>query len=134
MTEYKKYGPIKKQKICIVEDEPSIREIYQLALEENGYEVVTAGDGEEGFNVISAEKPDLALIDIMMPVKDGISLIKDLKADENLAKIPIIVLSNLTEEETLAKRNELRTNFYLIKSLFTPKAVVRIVKEVLHHK
>jgi two-component system, OmpR family, alkaline phosphatase synthesis response regulator PhoP len=121
----------KKKKICIVEDEPSIREIYQVALEKAGYEVITAGDGEEGFNIIASEKPDLALVDIMMPVKDGISLIKDLNADKKLSEIPIIILSNLTEEETIAKQKNLRTEFYLIKSLFAPKAVVGIVKEVL---
>lgn len=125
---------IKKKKICIVEDEPSIREIYQTVLQENGFEVFTAEDGERGLEVISAQKPDLALIDMLMPVKDGISLIQDMRKDEELSQIPVIILSNLIEEETVAKRNDLKVQFYLVKSLFTPAQVVRVVREVLHDK
>ena len=122
----------KKKKVCIVEDEPSIREIYQTELEANGFEVVTADDGQQGFDVISKEKPDVALIDLLMPVKDGMTLIRELQADENLSEIPIIILSNLTEEETISKAKDIKTEFYLVKSLFEPKKVVQIVKEVLY--
>jgi DNA-binding response OmpR family regulator len=126
--------PTQKIKICIVEDEPSIREIYQTVLEGDGFEVFTAEDGERGLEVISAQKPDLALIDMLMPVKDGISLIQDMRKNEELSQIPVIILSNLTAEETVAKRSDLKVQFYLVKSLFTPAQVVRVVREVLHNK
>jgi len=104
------------------------------ALEDDGYEVFSAFDGKKGFELIKKEMPDLAMIDIMMPEVNGIELMEMLKKDENLSKIPIIVLSNIDDEETLKKVGDLQTQFYLIKSLYDPKKVVGIVKEVLHHK
>jgi CheY-like chemotaxis protein len=123
-----------KRKICIIEDEASIREVYQIALEGNGFDVVTASDGEEGLAVLKAQKPDLALIDILMPKKDGITLMHEMQADPELYKIPVIILTNLGNEEVIEKTRGLQSQFYLIKSQYSPKDVVRVVKETLHNK
>ena len=123
-----------KYKVCIVEDDAMIREIYQQALESDGYSVLTANDGEEGLEVIKKYQPDVAIIDIMMPKKDGISLIKDMQQDKDLAKIPVIVATNRSDEETIKIIGKLQTKFYLEKALFKPKEVVDFVREVLHSK
>lgn len=122
------------KKVCIVEDEPMIQEIYKIKLEEEGFRVITANDGEEGFKLIKKELPDIALVDVSMPKIDGITLIKMLQKDEALLKIPIIVTSNVNDENILKKAGELDVEFYLVKSLFTPKDVVRIVREALENK
>ena len=122
------------QKICIVEDEDQIREIYQIALAEDGFQVFAAADGEAGMEVISRERPDLALIDLMMPKKDGITLMKEMLADPELAKIPVIILTNFGSEEMIEKVKDLQSRFYLVKSQYQPKDVVKIVREVLHTK
>lgn len=124
----------KKQKICIIEDEGTIREIYQTALEDAGYQIVTARDGEEGLMVLMAEKPDLALIDLSMPKKDGITLMKEMQADPELAKIPVIILTNFGTDEMIEKVRDLPSEFFLVKAQYQPKDVVRIVKEVMFHK
>jgi len=122
------------KKVCIVEDEPMIQEIYKIKLEEEGFQVITANDGEEGFELIKKELPDIALVDVSMPKIDGITLIKMLQEDEALLKIPIIITSNVNDENILKKAGELDVKFYLVKSLFTPKDVVRIVREALENK
>jgi DNA-binding response OmpR family regulator len=122
---------LNKKKVCIVEDDPSIREIYSLALEKSGFEVFLANDGEEGYEVIKRELPDVALIDIVMPKKNGIELMEMLQNDKNLLKIPVIVLTNVEDEKMLKKAGELQSKFYLVKSLFTPQKVVEITREVL---
>ncbi len=122
----------KKQKVCIVEDDPSIQEMYKVKLLQEGYEVITANDGEEGYEVISSERPDIALIDIGMPKMNGIELMKALYDDPELSKIPVVVLTNYDDESIVNQTKGLQSRFYLVKALFTPSGVARIVREVLH--
>jgi len=122
---------LKRKKICIVDDDASIREIFMLKLSSEGYDVVTASDGNEGWSVIKSQRPDVALIDIMMPGTDGLGLIEMMEKDEELSKIPVVVLTNLDDEETLQKIQKLHTKFHLVKSLFEPQKVVGIVKELV---
>jgi CheY-like chemotaxis protein len=123
-----------KRKVCIVDDEANILEIYSTAFSKSGYDVVTAADGEEGLKVIRKQKPDIALIDIMMPKMDGMELMQELRKDPDLQQIPIIIMSNVNDSETMRKTGELGISFYLVKSLFDPMKVVDHVKEVLHNK
>lgn len=125
---------IKKQKICIIEDEDNIREIYQTALEGAGYQIVTARDGVEGLEVLTGEKPDLALIDLLMPRKDGVTLMQEMKADPELSKIPVIILTNFGTDEVIEKVKDLQSEFFLVKAQYQPKDVVKIVREVMLHK
>lgn len=123
-----------KKKICIIEDDPMIQEMYQIKLEEEGFSVIIASDGEEGFKLMKKELPDVALVDISMPKIDGITLIRMFQKDAALLKIPIIITSNLNDERILKEAGDLNVKFYLVKSLFTPKDVVRIVREVLENR
>jgi DNA-binding response OmpR family regulator len=89
--EDKKTPPAQKFTVCIVEDEALISEMYKAKLEQEGYRVLIADDGEKGLALIKENKPDIALIDLMMPHKDGFGLMKSLKEDNDLSKIPIII-------------------------------------------
>ena len=126
--------PDMKKTVCLVEDDPMIQETYALKLRESGYQVITAPDGAQGLEIITREKPDIALIDINMPVMDGLELMKRMAKDPELSKIPIIVLSNYDDDNSLRRAGKLQSRFYLIKALFTPSKVVGIVDEVLQNQ
>lgn len=125
---------IKKKKICIIDDEPLILEMYKIKLINEGFEVVTACDGAQGFLTLKKEKPDLALVDIIMPNEDGLSLMKRIKNDPETEKMPVIVLTNLDDAKTRKTACELGALFYLVKPHFMPSQLVKIVKEVLNVK
>jgi CheY-like chemotaxis protein len=82
-----------KKTILIVEDEPDIREYISTFLEDNGYSTITAPDGQEGLQKARTEKPDLICLDIMMPKQSGTDFYRKLTKDEELGKIPIVVVS-----------------------------------------
>lgn len=124
----------RKLRVCVVEDEDMISEMYRAKLEEDDYQVFTAEDGVKGYEVIKRSNPDIALIDIMMPNKDGINLIKQLRKDPEFAALPVIILTNNDEQKTVEKTFDLEVAFYLIKSQYQPSDVSRIVKEVLDSK
>jgi|WetSurMetagenome_2_1015567.scaffolds.fasta_scaffold153898_2 DNA-binding response OmpR family regulator len=123
----------RKIKVCIVDDDPNIREIYGIELSQRGFEVITAKDGEEGLEVIKSQDPDIALVDIRMPKSDGIELIRVLQKDKNSPKVPIVILTNQDDDETVEKASELETYFYVVKALATPRKVADIVEEVLQN-
>ena len=81
------------KKILIIDDEPDIVMYLKLLLENNGYSVVTASDGQEGFELAQTEKPDLVCLDIMMPRKTGVALYQEIKTDPKLKKLPCIIIS-----------------------------------------
>lgn len=118
-------------KVCIIEDEELISEMYKAKLEEEGMKVHTAEDGEKGLELIKEVQPDIALIDVIMPNKGGIELIQDIRKDASISRIPVIILTNLDNTETVEKTYELDVAFYLVKSQYQPSDVARIVKEVL---
>lgn len=120
-----------KKKVCIIDDDADLREIYSMTFNREGFDVVLATDGEEGLKLIAAEQPDIILLDLHMPVKNGIEVLEELDRDKELSKIPVIVLSNIDHEEAFKKVGEFETRFYLIKSLTSPQKVVDYVREVL---
>lgn len=123
-------------KICIIEDEENILELYQTKLEGEHYKVFTAKDGLEGLDLLKKVSPNIALIDLMMPNMTGYELMEKMKADPNLKSIPIIVLTNFDDTESVNKTSHFDADFYLVKAQYSPSDVARIVKEVLesHHE
>ncbi|MBP7822411.1 MAG: response regulator [Candidatus Moranbacteria bacterium] len=120
------------QLVCIIDDDANIRDIYQRKFLQSGYDVISGANGEEGLKAIRERKPDIILLDIQMPIKDGIEVIKELQADVDLRRIPVIILSNVDDEVMYKKIGNLdATKFYLVKSLVTPQKVVDTVEEVL---
>lgn len=123
-----------KHKIIIVDDEQLILDMYKAKLEQEGMEVLTADGAEKGFELIKKEKPDLALIDLVMPKKDGFDLIEKLKANNKLNGMPVIVLTNLDSPEMRKKACRLGVLFFLVKPHFMPSQIVEIINEVLSVK
>jgi len=121
----------KTKTICLVEDDPMIQEAYSVKLKKRGFRVLTASDGAEGLKIITREIPDLALIDINMPVMDGLELIEKLNKDPRLSKMPIIVLTNYDDQKTVRHASKLSTHYYLVKALYTPQKVADVVDEAL---
>jgi CheY-like chemotaxis protein len=124
-------NPWRKTKVCIIDDADDIREIYSVKFMTEDYDVVSAKDGEEGLRIVRAEKPDVILLDLQMPVKDGFAVLEELRDDAELRRIPVLILSNVDDERTFKKAGAFETRFYLIKSLVTPQKVVDTVREAL---
>jgi len=93
------------KKILIVDDEPDIITFLSALLEENGYESVSAKDGTEGLELLRKEKPDLVLLDLMMPKKSGITMFQELRKDPELSDIPVIVVTGVSEVTGVDFRN-----------------------------
>lgn len=118
-------------KITIVEDDAPIREMYDMKLRAQGYDISTAKDGLEGLEVIEAMKPDLVLLDIKMPRLSGNEVLKQLRATEWGAGIKVIVLTNISRDEASADFRFLGVSRYIVKLHYTPAQVLEIINEVL---
>jgi DNA-binding response OmpR family regulator len=121
-----------KKKVLIVEDDPFIRDIYQVKFSQDGFEVVGADNGMEALKKMEQLIPDIILLDIVMPYMDGMETLKNIKAKEEWKKIPIIMLTNISEKEKITESEGYGVNDYLIKSHFTPSEVVQKVKTLLN--
>jgi DNA-binding response OmpR family regulator len=118
-------------KILIVEDDRFLRELIARKLKNEGYEVLEAVDGEEGLKKIKEEKPDLILLDLILPGIDGFEVLAKAKEDPNIAQIPVIILSNLGQREEIERGLKLGAIDYLIKAHFTPGEIIEKIKNIL---
>jgi DNA-binding response OmpR family regulator len=118
-------------KILIVEDDRFLRELIARKLKNEGYEVSEAVDGEEGLKRIKEEKPDLILLDLILPGIDGFEVLVKAKEDPTTAQIPVIILSNLGQREEIEKGLKLGAIDYLIKAHFTPGEIIEKIKNLL---
>ena len=121
-----------KQKIILIEDDKLIREIYTFTLQKADYEVLPAIDGYEGI-LLTQGNPDakLILLDVIMPNSNGIEVLQKLKADPATQNIPVILLSNLTDEKTVDEAMKFGAYGYLVKAQISPTQLVDKVKEIL---
>jgi len=120
-----------KYKVLLAEDDKFLIQAYTHGLGRAGFTVISAPDGEVALEKIGAEKPDIILLDLIMPVKNGFEVLEELQKDEELKKIPIIILSNLGQETDIKKGKELGAADYLIKSNSSMNDVIAKIKEVL---
>jgi DNA-binding response OmpR family regulator len=104
-----------KEKILIVEDELSIAKALSLLFTKHGYEVSVAGDGAAGLAAAAESKPDVILLDIIMPKMDGMTMLGKLKENSDTQDIPVIILTNLSSQESVTKSFESGGTDYLIK-------------------
>jgi len=116
--------------VLIVDDESSLRALVRVNLEVDGFEVSEAVDGIEAMNMLKESTPDLILLDIMMPGKDGIEVLEDLSANESLRDIPVILLTAKGELEDLERGAALGARGHITKP-FDPEQMVRTVKAAL---
>lgn len=120
------------KKILLIEDDPFMVRMYQTKFENDGYDVKTAFNGEEGLDLAEKELPNVILLDIMMPQMDGFEVLKKLKANSKTRDIPVFLLTNLGgEEQDIQKGKALGAEDYLVKSRLQPKEVIDRIKEVL---
>ena len=117
--------------MLIVEDDNLVAEVYSTKLLEMGHAVQIAQNGKEGLDLIEKDKPDLILLDILMPVMGGIELLEELKKKEEWKNIPIILLTNVGEKESIQKARNFGVKDYLIKSHFTPAEVIEKIESIL---
>lgn len=121
-----------KTTVCIMDDNEDIREIYGMKFQREGFAVMKAKDGAEGMQMVKGNKPSIILLDIEMPIMGGLEVLDALKEDEELAKIPVIILSNVDKDSVFQEVIESgRAQYYLVKSLTDAQKVVDITMEVL---
>jgi DNA-binding response OmpR family regulator len=115
------------KKILIIEDDKFLRELISQKLLKEGHVVNEAIDGEDGIKKTREDKPDLILLDLILPGIDGFEVLSQIKTDPNLAPIPVIILSNLGQREDVEKGLKLGAVDYLIKAHFTPGEIIEKV-------
>ncbi|MBU0476609.1 response regulator, partial [Patescibacteria group bacterium] len=115
------------KKILVIEDDKFLRELITQKLNQEDFDVAEAIDGEEGTEKIKTEKPDLVLLDLILPGIDGFEVLSQVKKDPSLASIPVIILSNLGQKEDVERGLKLGAVDYLIKAHFTPKEIIEKV-------
>ena len=121
-------------KIMLVEDDKSLREIYSIRLVAEGYDVVSAGDGEEALAIAVQQKPDLILSDVMMPKISGFDMLDILRSTPETKDIKVIMMTALSSEEQRQRGESLGANKYLVKSQVGIEDVINAVHEVMHDK
>jgi DNA-binding response OmpR family regulator len=111
-------------KILLIEDDPLLIDIYSTKLKEKGHEVVIEISGDKALESALSETPDTILLDIVLPHQDGWAILKELKKHKVARDIPVVILSNLGQDEELEKGKELGAALYLLKAKHTPSEVV----------
>ncbi len=119
------------KKILIVEDDKFLRELIVKKLSNEGYEVAEAADGEQGLQQIKEAAPELVLLDLILPGIDGFEVLAQKREDPFIARIPVVILSNLGQKEDVDKGLNLGAIDYLIKAHFTPGEIIEKVRSIL---
>jgi len=119
------------KKVLIVEDEEIVLELIQKKLTKEGYETLLVKNGEEGLEVMKKTKPDLILLDVLLPKIGGFEVLEEMQKDLELKKIPVIIISNSGQPVELDRAKKLGAKDWLIKTEFNPQEVVdKIVKQI----
>jgi len=119
------------KKILFVEDESALQKTFGERLSPEGYEVISALDGEIGLRLAKTKKPDLILLDLILPKVNGFEVLKELKEDKETKDIPVIVLTNLEGIGDVDKAIELGATTYLVKAQYSLEELVEKIKKVL---
>jgi len=125
------YSAIKGKKILIVEDDRFLHSLIGDKLSKAEAELIAAFDGETGLEKATEERPDIILLDILLPGIDGFEVLRKIKEDPELKDIPVIILSNLGQEDDIKKGTELGAEEFLIKANFTLEDILKKINEVL---
>jgi len=122
-------------KILVIEDDKFLRELMVRKLEsEQGFEILSAIDGESGLKAMKEQKPDTVLLDLILPGMGGFDVLAKMKEDVALADIPVIILSNLGQQEDVDRGMQLGAVDFMIKAHFTPNEIVEKIRQVLAKK
>jgi two-component system alkaline phosphatase synthesis response regulator PhoP len=121
----------KKIKILLIEDEEMLANMYEVKFKNEGYDLTKAMDGSQGLEMAKSITPDFILLDIIMPKMDGFAVLKSLKEDAVTKNIPVMLLTNLGQDEDVQRGKQLGAVGYLVKANITPSEVVASVKREL---
>jgi DNA-binding response OmpR family regulator len=119
-------------KILIVEDEQFLSDMYKLKFEHDGYEAIVARDGQEGLDLAKKEKPDLILLDLVLPILDGFKVLAKLKQDSDTKDIKVFIFSNLGQENEVKTGKKTGADGYFIKANMTPGQLMEKVNAILN--
>ena len=118
-------------KAVVIEDDSDVQFLYKNKLEREGFEVWVAGNGQHGLEVVELHKPDIILLDLLMPLMNGSEMLAHLRSKEWGSDIRVIVLTNISKDEAPSALRFLNVDRYIVKAHHTPAQVVKIVQEVL---
>jgi DNA-binding response OmpR family regulator len=121
-------------KVLIVEDEEALRKVLQEKMQSSGFETFAAKDGAEGWDMAKSKNPDIILLDLVLPKRSGFDVLTMLKQDPSLKDIPVLVLSNLAEDESLKKALQMGAEDYFVKAQHPINEIVEKVKNRLIEK
>ncbi len=119
------------KKILIIEDDKFLGELISQKLEKEGYSVINTVNGEEGIKKAEKEKPDVILLDLILPGMDGFEILAKIKETSSIDEIPVIILSNLGQKEDIDRGLKMGADDFLIKAHHTPPEVVEKIKSIL---
>lgn len=120
-----------KKKILLIEDDSFISQMYDIKFKQTDYDFLVAKDGKEGLQMIKDSKPDIILLDIVLPEIDGFTVLEEIKKDPELSSIPVLLLTNLGQQENIQKGLSLGAKDYIVKAHSTPQEVVEKVQAYL---
>lgn len=119
------------KKILLIEDEQIIVDLLQRKLKDAGYEVIVTKDGQAGLEAIKRIKPDLVLLDVIMPKMGGFEVMEEVNKDQELKKIPVVIISNSGQPVELDRARELGVRDWLVKTEFDPQEVIdKVIKQI----
>ena len=118
-------------KVAIIEDDIAISQMYRIKFEAEGYNVETADNGKVGLELIDSMKPDIVLLDLMMPIMTGDVMLAELRKTDYGKNLKVIILTNMGEQEVPATVKELGVSAFILKADMTPRQVAEIVKKTL---
>jgi DNA-binding response OmpR family regulator len=121
----------KKPIVLVAEDDEFMLKVHKKKMDMEGFEVLLARNGQEALDMARAKKPDIILLDIIMPVKDGFEALKEFKADPELKKIKVVVLSNLGQEEDKMRAADMGAADYFVKANVSFQEIISITKRHL---
>jgi len=119
-------------KIAIIEDDQVISQMYRMKFEADGFDVQLAKNGKNGIELVETFLPDIILLDLQMPEMNGVEALENIRKNDWGKNIPVIILTNLGEEEAPSKLRSLGIHSYIVKANLTPRQVAQRVKEALN--
>ncbi|MBU1091501.1 response regulator [Patescibacteria group bacterium] len=123
-----------KKTVLFIEDDEHLQKVMSACLKENGYNVLNATDGELGIKIIEEENPDLILLDLILPKKDGFEVLEYLKSEEKFKNIPVVVSTNLEEKHDIERAMSYGVRAYLVKANHRPDEIVAKISEILNEQ
>lgn len=124
----------KKVKILLIEDDPFLSSMYSTKFEMENFDVASAEDGAKGLSLALSDRPDIILLDILMPKMNGFEVLEKLRANKETKDVPVILLTNLNQRDDIEKGMALGAADYLIKAHFMPSEVVDKIKKTIANK